>query len=257
VAFNGDNVRSAVSDDGTHFWVGGAGAPLDSSTDANSSQGVFFVTRSPGGTNASIQIEGTSKSTRICQIFFDQANQLFCDSSSTGFNAIFPVGMGLPQTTVATVTPFPGLPVNGGNSAATPSPNGFVLLDRAGGDGLVDTLYIADDRNPSTVPAGGIQKWTLVAGSWTLSGTFKKDMGTVSVIGLTADASTGSVVLIATTKAPNATSGNTIVRFIDDGITAISDVGATILATSATALSGAPPTAKPVTLFRGISMPPR
>jgi hypothetical protein len=218
-AFLGDNVRSAVTSDGSAFWIGG------NSSAGGSSRGVFYTTL---GAATSTLIESASKSTRVCQIVF---GQLYCTSNSAPYMNVFAVGNGLPAVATPTLRSL--------TSDASASPFGFVLLDLAGGDGVPDTLYVADDRAP---PSGGIQKWSLSGATWTQVGTINSGLQ-VGVRGLTGYAGGGGAVLIATTATASPVS-NAIVRYSDAS-------GTTPTMTTLQAASSG------VTVFRGVALAPR
>ncbi len=221
-AFGGNNVRASVSNDGTQIWATGTGS--------GATRGVFIAAT---GATTSTLIESTTNNGRTCEIF---AGQLYCDANS-GTLGIFAVGSGLP-TGAATTTSLPG---TGADSAG--SYYAFVLLDMVGSDGVLDTLYIADDR--ATAP-GGIEKWTLSAGTWSLVWNTNGAAGTTGVRGLTGYAAGSSVVLLATTASASPVP-NAIIRLID--------TGATPTAAGVTTLVPAVPGA--VTVYRGIALAPQ
>jgi hypothetical protein len=229
-AFTGNNVRSAVSDTGARIWAGGNGT--------NPTRGVVFA---PAGAVTSTVIETTSNSTRACEIV---AGQLYCDAAN-GALGIFAVGMGLPTTGMAPITPLPGTTTDANGSYYA-----FVMLDM-NGDGVLDTLYIADDRATATAAGpGGIQKWTLTAGtgSWMFAWASNAAAGTTGVRGLTGYASGSNVVLLATTASASP-APNAIVRLIDPG--------ATTPPTAANITTLVPAVAGAVTVYRGIALAPR
>jgi hypothetical protein len=221
IAFTKDNFRSVVTNDGTQFWAAGNG-------DKGPNKGVFYS--SPiGATATTTQIVVDSGSTRNCQI----ANgQLFCTAANTPFNNVFQVGTNLPTTLqpVSALVSTPGMPT----TDSTVSPFAFAWVG--------NVLYVADDRAP---PTGGVQKWTFNGSSWTLSGTFSAGLTTTGAVGLTADNSGGSTVLIVTSKATATTSPNTILRYVDDGISDPASATATVLMTAPTN-----------TFYRGVALVP-
>jgi hypothetical protein len=214
-AFSGNNIRSAVTNVGTDFWAGG-----DGSGGVSPTRGAFYATL---GASASTLIESATSSTRACAIFLSSSqpfsSQLYCTASSPG---IFVIGSGLPTATA----PAPILSMTAMDTAA--SFYSFAFLDLVGGDGIADTLYVADER---TTASGGIQKWTLSNGTWNLVGTFNS--GLTGVRGLAARAVSGGVVLIGTTAIVSASSpssiGNSIIKFFDDGVTAPASASVTTL----------------------------
>lgn len=189
-AFSGGNVRSAVSADGSAFWVGG--------NSGSTSGGVWYLLL---GTTGGTQILSTPGNVRAVNIF---AGQLFGDSASNPYGNVFSIGSGLPVTAGQIATSFAGMPASGA------SPYAFALFDRNPAVAGVDTLYVADDRSIGS--GGGIQKWTFDGASWTLATTFTNGLST-GVRGLTAEAVGANIVLYATT----AVNENNLVRLVDDG----------------------------------------
>lgn len=206
VAYSGSNIRSAVSTDGTQIWTGGNSS---SSTGA----GIQYTTL---GQHGSTQILSTPNNLRCVDI---AGGQLYLSSGSSPFTAVATVGTGEPTMSGNTATTLSGLPTTGA------SPYDYCFVGST-------TLYIADDR--SVASGGGIQKWTLSNGVWSLQYT----LGNASCRGLTytlaADGTT--VILYATTTA---TSANTLISVTDTGAGAVP----TIIATAAAN-----------TVFRGVAM---
>jgi hypothetical protein len=202
-AFDGNNVRGATSADGAGFWVSGNGS--------GGTGGVHWV---PFGTTSGTQILTAPNSVRQVHVF---AGQLYGSSGSGAFVNVFAIGVGLPTGAGAAATSLPGLPVQG------ESPYSFALLDRDPNVSGVDTLYIADDDALGS--GGGVQKWTLVGGTWALAATFQQGL-TGGTRGLAAVVTGGGVVILATTTE---TSQNHVVRLDDDGV---SPPTATIVATA-------------------------
>ena len=148
-AFNTDNVRSAVSNDGGQFWAGG------NCSGSSCIRGVLYATN-PATT--STLIESASGSTRVCIIAF---GALYCDASN-GSRGIFTVGTGLPTAAAGTLAITNTVDTNA-------QYYGLAILDLTGGpnstpDGVPDTMYVADERAPVAgggMTGGGIQKFTL------------------------------------------------------------------------------------------------
>ena len=224
--FAGDNVRGAVSNDGTQVWstgnTGGAG----------SQRGVFISTL---GTAASTLIESATNAGHVCEII---GGQLLCDAAN-GKQGIFGFGTALPTgTPPATVTALPGTTADTAGSYYA-----FVMLDLVGNDGTIDTMYVADDR---AAAPGGIQKWTLSSGTWSIVWNTNASAGTAGVRGLTGYAVGTSAVLVATTASASPTP-NAIIRLIDSGTTP----------TAASITTLVPAVAGQVTVFRGIALAPQ
>ena len=134
-----------------------------------------------------------------------------------------------------------GLPTTGGQTPAlvapSPSPYGFVALDRDPGVPGVDTLYVADDSGPS----GGIVKFSFDGTTWTARGSFRPSGS--GVRGLTGAVTPSGVTLYATTSA----TANQLVTVNDSAA-----FDAPIAATSTTLAS----TAAANTVFRGVAFAP-
>lgn len=164
-AFSGNNVRSAFTSNGTDIWATGAGS------------GVIYTTA--GSSGAGTAISTTVTNLRQINAFGDQ---LYVSTGSGTAVRLGSVGSGLPTTSGQTTSNLPGFPTAG-------SPYAFVFFDLSSTVAGVDTLYVADD-------AAGLQKYSLVSGSWTLNGT----IGAAADLyrGLTGTIVNGQVQLFAT-----------------------------------------------------------
>lgn len=216
-AFGKGNPRSAASVDGTAFWVTG---------NTMGPAGVQYIAL---GQKGSTTILAAPNNIRTAGIF---GGQLYASSGAGGFASVFAVGAGLPTATGATTTLLAGLPT------AMQSPYAFVFFDRDVTPGA-DTLYIADDKASGAAMPGGIQKYTLVGGAWTLQGTFNAGI-TTGLRGLTGLVTGATVTLIATTTGA---SQNHVVVFVDDG--SMSPTG-TLIATAGVN-----------SVFRGVALTPQ
>ncbi len=227
--FSGNNVRGAVSNDGTQIWSTGNWL-------RDAMRGVFISTV---GTAASTLIESATNSGRACEIFTPSspATSALLRRRQTERRGSSQWATGLP-TGAATAMPLPGTTADGAASYYA-----FVMLDLVGNDGVIDTMYVADDR---AVALGGIQKWTLSAGTWSRIWDTNTVAGTVGVRGLTGYAVGSSAVLLATTASANP-APNAIIRLVDSGTT---PTGASIT-TLVPAVTGQ------VTVFRGIALAPQ
>jgi len=190
-AYNGSNIRSAVSTDGTSLWTAGNGG---------SGQGATAGVRSStlGGTT-SVQQNSTTSNNRVVNVY---NGQLYVSAASAPILGVATVGTGLP-TGAAALTILPGMPTSGTHSSYD-----FWFSDP-------NTLYVADDG--SAASGGGIQKWTLSLGTWTLSYTLLNNgTTTTGVRGLAGyvDGS-GNAVLFGTTSI--ASSANTLITVTDTG----------------------------------------
>ena len=158
-----NNIRSAVSTDGSAFWLSSAAT------------GVNYATL---GATTATQISTTVTTVRHVDIF---DGQLYVTSSS-GTTRIATVGSGLPTTAGQTITNIPGSPTTG-------SPYAFFYADLSAAVAGVDTLYVADDGL-------GLQKYTLTAGNWVLDGTITAS----GIRGLEARVSGTTVTLFITSQ---------------------------------------------------------
>lgn len=216
-AFNGSNVRSAATKDGTGFWVSG--------NSAGGSGGVHYVLY---GAKSGTQILSVPSNARFVDI---AGGQLYASSGTGAFVNVFTVGSGLPTALGQTATSLPGMPT------VDASPYAFALLDRSQSVAGVDTLYVADDRTPAS--GGGIQKWQFDGSQWTLTATWSGGL-VAGVRGLAAKVAGDAVVLVATTAEA---SENHVITAVDDGS---SSPVLTVIATAA-----------PNTIYRGVAFAPQ
>ena len=161
-AFTGNNPRGAVTDDGTHFWVTGAGtsgnprgivyAPLGN---------VFANTLTPVGSNVT--------NARVGVI---SGGQLYLSTNNNSPPGLYKVGTGLPTTPQAATQLV---------AAAGSDPYAFVFTDPS-------TLYVAD------LP--GIKKYSFDGTSWVAEGSAAAPS---QLSGLTGRVEGGAVQLYATT----------------------------------------------------------
>lgn len=176
--YSGNNIRSAVTDDGTHFWTAGPSA----------TGGTHYLTLgSNGATGSSVQVNTVND--RVVEIIGGQLYASTNTGSNTGVNTI---GTGLPTTSGQTMTLLPG--VTATNAFA------FVLLDRDPSVAGYDTLYVADQT-------AGLLKYSFDGSSWTARGSVA---GVLT--GLTGTVSGANAVLYATLGTGTA---NKLVSFTD------------------------------------------
>ena len=149
--FSTGNIRSATTVNGTTFYAVGSMGGVRYAALGNPASGTSTVISSVPFNNRGVGIYG--------------GNLYVSSSTTTGgsFLGISQVGTGLPTTTGQTTTALPGFP-----TATGPSPYGFYFADLSTAVAGVDVVYVADDR---TTVDGGVQKWSLVGGTWTLNGT--------------------------------------------------------------------------------------
>ncbi|WP_239123308.1 ExeM/NucH family extracellular endonuclease [Rhizocola hellebori] len=167
--FSGNNIRGAVSDDGSRFWAIGANG------------GVRLAALGSAGTSTQIN---SAAPTNIRTVGI-AGGQLYI-STGSGTTGVYSVGAGLPSTGGQT----PAL------TTAVPSPYAFAVLDRSPAVPGVDTLYVADD---SGTPNGGILKFSFDGSTWTARGSLRPNGS--GARGLTAAVTGSSATLFATTSA--------------------------------------------------------
>ncbi len=180
-AFSGGNIRGAVTD-GTNAWAVG------------SSSGVQMA--AVGSVGATTQVSSTVANLRRIEIF---NGQLYVSASSGTSQGVSTVGSGTPTTTGQTTTSLPGFP-----TAAGPSSYDFVFSDP-------NTLYVADDR--AIASGGGVQKWTLSTGTWSLAYTLQNGLS-AGLRGLAMAGGVGNITLFGTTS-----TGSSLVAVTDTGAT--------------------------------------
>lgn len=178
--FSANNVRGAVTVDGSEFWVTGAG-----------SGGTGGLWHLAGDTDT--QVYSTISNLRVPVLA--NGNLYFSTSSGTATRGVHVIDGGLPTTAGATATQ---VLATGGSS----SPYDFAVSP----DG--DLIYVADDSSE------GIQRWDLVGDTWTLSYTLGTGTAGVGARGLTVDWSAPDPVLFAITEE---TSANRLIRITDSG----------------------------------------
>lgn len=195
----GNNPRSAVTTDGNGIWMGGAAGGVVYAPLGTTGAGTF-IGPSPGATNI-----------RQVNIF---GGQLYADGSSGG--ATFgSIGTGLPTSANQPINLLPGFP-QGLADTIHQNPSSYFFADLNPAVPGVDTLYMADDTtHPSPTPAGGIAKYSLVGGSWTLTGSI--DETSSNYRGLTGIVqNNGSVTIYATVgTANNVGAGQFLVSLTD------------------------------------------
>jgi hypothetical protein len=239
LAFNGNNIRSATSDDGSGFWAGGAGTAVGTGPFPG---GVWYI---PAGqaTPAPTQIYNAG-AVRWLHVI---GGQLFGSFNQAPNPNVFRVGTGLPTTTGQTLTSLPGMPTGSG-----PSPFSFVAFDRDSTVPGIDLLYVADDNTGSGNTNRGIQKWTAAGTTtvtWTRITIFNVvDVGATPIgfRGLAGVATGSDITLIATTIETGANQ-NRLVKFVDLGAAATTPVSGTVLAGPSSPLNQ---------VYRGVALSP-
>ncbi len=182
-AYSANNIRSATTNDGTQFWTAGT---------ASTTGGIRHVAGL--GATTSTQLSTTITNTRVVGLF---GGQLYTSSATGTFLGLSTVGTGTPTTSGQTITLLPGF------GAAGSSSYDYFFAD-------ANTLYVADDRNNGN---GGIQKWTLSAGTWSLQYTLIPGTN-LGCRGLSGSVEAGVATLYATTTE---TTLNRLVLVTDTG----------------------------------------
>ena len=218
-ALSAANIRSAASVDGTAFYAVGSNA------------GVRYVPFGNAAATATTALT-TAAPTNNRAVGIYNGN-LYVGSASGANFGISQVGIGRPTTAGQPITQLPGFP-----TATGPSPYAFYFADLSTAVAGIDVVYIADDR---AAPDGGIQKWSLVAGTWVLNGTILNGATALGLRGLNAQVSGTTVTLAA--------SGNA-------GLFLVTDNAGYNAAPSTATLPAALVTAVTNTAFRGVAFAP-
>jgi hypothetical protein len=198
--FSGNNIRSAATDGTNNFWAAGG------------TSGTYYL----GAESAAALVQNILANTRVINIF---NGNLYFTSAAGGGLGLYSIS-GLRDTASSVITNIP--------MSTNSSPFGFAI-NAAG-----TLAYVADDN--SVASGGGVQKWTNIAGTWSLAYTLT-NAGTGSR-GLAVDFSAANPVIYATTAE---TSANRLVMITDTGSNSPS-------ATLATAAAN--------TVFRGVAFTP-
>lgn len=214
-AFDANNIRAAVSANGSTFYAVGANG------------GVRFLPLGNTGPTTALST-GTPTNLRTINIV---GGNLYVGASSSNSYGVLQVGSGLPVAAGQAFTLLPGFPV-----ASGPSSFSFFFTDQSPTVPGLDVVYVADDRTPT---GGGIQKWSLVGGTWTLNGTIAS--ATAALRGLTGK-TTGTVVTLVATGA--------------SGLYSVDDAAGYNVAPSTATLPAALVTAPTNTTFRGVALAP-
>ena len=276
--FNGNNPRSVYSADGTTFYVSGQG------TSGDATGGVFYTTL---GSSSATSITGTdagsgaSQDTRDVQIYNSQL-YVSTDSKSGATNRSYvgtlgtgtPTSCGggssgcppvqLPGTGTATgkytITATNGNGINSSGQQINLSPENYFFANST-------TLYVADSGSGKQTSAtspdgdGGLQKWSLVSGSWVLDYTVSAGLnlvantatkstdtsGTTGLYGLTGEVVGNQVYLYATNETI-ADLDPTYLYGVTDTLSATTNPGDTF-----TQLAAAPADSN----FKGVSFAPQ
>jgi large repetitive protein len=216
-AFTQNNARSAVSNDGSEVWFGGAG------TNDSPKTAVYYAAL--GATTATGLTPSPATGSRDVVI---AGGHLYLSTTNGATPGVYEVGTSLPTSNSPTPTLTPLV------TGSSLDPYSFALV-QLGSTYNPDTLYVADGT------AGGITKYSYSGTSWTNEGTV--GAGT-KLMGLAAKVENGGVQLYATTAVA---SGNALLSFFDSG-GANAPISSGSLTTIATAAGG--------TSFRGVAFAP-
>jgi hypothetical protein len=223
------NIRGAVSDDGSRFWLSGTGA--------SGTAGVRYVAAVGDTTSVTLQA-GAPTNTRVAGVY---DGQLYTTSASTVYLGVCKVGDGLPTTGSQPVTLLQGFPTTGGTAAS--SAYDFFFAD-------ANTLYVADD-NAVNSTIGGINKWTFDAATGTWTRQYRLQLGgagaQTAARGLTGFVQNGVTTLYATCNTSGQTT-TTLVSVVDTG--PASTVTSLITSPANTAFRGVRRIGKPSTVQR-------
>ncbi len=203
--------RSIISTNGTEFWATTA-----------ATTGMRYFT---AGSTTSTQLATAPTNLRVAEIY---NNQLYV-STGSGTIRVAEVGTGIPTTSGQTITNLPGFPTTG-------SPYGFFLTDLDASVAGPDVLYVAEEA------AAGLQKFSLVGGSWVANGTIAVSGN--GLRGLTGRVAAGVVTLYGVNAAGT---GSNLISF--------TDAAGYNVALTGTAVTLA--TAPTNTAFRGVDFAPQ
>ncbi|XZF12718.1 beta strand repeat-containing protein [Chitinophagaceae bacterium MMS25-I14] len=181
--YSGNNIRSAITTDSTNIWTSG--------TASAATGGIGYTT---AGATTALQLGSGSSNTRAVNIFNGQL--YFSTSSGTNYR-VAAAGTGLPTTSGQTYTGLTGLPTSTG------SPYDFFIATLSGGN---QVLYLADD-------AAGIQKYSLVSGTWVLNGSV--GTGGDGYRGITGTINGNTVTLYATSATTATPPVSKLVAIVD------------------------------------------
>jgi hypothetical protein len=219
---SGSFVRCAVSTNGTDLWACGAGT-------AGTTGGVHYATV---GASTSIQLTDPTTSTAQLRSLCIKGGQLYV-TGTTNTPRVGTVGTGLPTTDGQAITNLPGF-------SETITPGQCVLLDLNAGVSGADVLYCAQDNT-------GIEKFSLVSGSWVSNGTVGVSVDDYR--GFTAIVSGTTVTLFSTRRGANTSTikGGQLVSLTDaSGYNGAFSATPVVLATAVTNQ----------TAFRGVAPAP-
>lgn len=171
-AFDANNIRSAFTADGANFYAVGA------------NNGVRYLPL--GNPGPTVALAAAPANIRYVNSF---GGNLYVASGSGATLGISQIGTGLPTATGQSNTVLADLATATGSS-----PYAFYFADLSTAVAGVDVAYVADDR---TATGGGIQKYSLVGGTWTLNGTIAGGTTPATVLRGLAGSVAGNTVTLA------------------------------------------------------------
>ena len=273
--FDQNNPRSAFTMNGQSIYVSGQGNAPDATS------GVFLANLGSHTPTVSLTLgdAGTalSQDTRVVTIY---NGQLYVSTDSkkgpTNRSYLGTLGVGLPTTTVGAPVMLPGFGNTGGTGKYQ-----MTTGANSNGNGLntglqinlspeqyffanSSTLYVTDSGDGkqtsanSSIGDGGLQKWSLVSGSWVLDYTLHNGLnlvlntntsGTTGLLGLTGKVIGGEVELFAT----NYTAGDLDQTYLY-GVT--DDLSATLASQVSGEMFSVLATAPADSNFKGVSFAP-
>jgi hypothetical protein len=262
--FNGNNPRSVATVNGSTFYVSGQGQSGDTTEG-------LFVAQDGASTATAINTTYDTRTVEISNntLYVSQDSKVgkgqLAFIASVGTPGTLPTGPTTPSILSGVVTGSPksadpgelklsagqGNSINLSSGSIYLSPENYFFANAT-------TLYVADSGDPKAggVGDGGLQKWVLQNGTWTLEYTISAGLnlvnattatsGTTGLIGLTGEVVGDSVELFAT----NATLGDldqTYLYGVDDQLNATTNPGDTFSVLE---------TAAPDTIIRGVAFAP-
>ncbi len=228
--YNADNMRDAITVDGTSYYTAGNSTP-------SGTGGVWYVSHgSPLDSGAFRDfLAATPNNTRKVNIANGQLYVSTSTSTPENYRGVNTIGTGIPTTVGQATTLLPGFDVETIPTSLSPSHYDFAFIG-------TDTLYVADDRTGVNAPRNGIQKWRLESGVWVYKYSLRVGINS-TIRSLAAEEIAPGVVQLYTTTGEN--TANKLVT-ISDAVTDSSN------GTSFTVLATAPT----FTVWRGVELIP-
>jgi len=223
--YEGDSFRSVVTDDGSRFWLSGAG---------NGTTGGVRYLASPSATTTTSLTAASGANSRQVQVL--NGNLYVSSGSNVPGRSVFQVGTGLPTSGDQTFTNLFPIGLQGAAQY-----NSYYFADLSPGVGYngtpIDTMYTVDSNGA----LGAVSKWTYNGSNWFIQG----EAAFANMISIVGSTSGSSVTLYGTTK----NNGSNLVKLND-----ASGYNSTLVASwenLATAVVAAPAAS-----FRGITRVP-